>query len=332
MQTIPNKVVALAGGVGGAKLAHGLAQCMPTSNLTVIVNVGDDFDHLGLHICPDLDTVCYTLAGLSSPTTGWGRADETWNAFEELKRLDGPSWFHLGDRDLSTHLERTRRLRAGQSLSQITHDFSHAWGIGHTVLPATDEFTPTWVNTENGELPFQEYFVHRQCEPRVTGFRFNGIENSRPAPGVLEALRAAELIVICPSNPWVSIDPILAIPGIREAVSFSSLSPRHPGNNEEKIVRQVVLAVSPIIGGQTVKGPAAKMYTELGIQPSALAVACHYGSLLTGFVLDNFDTTLVEAIQALDIRTLVTNTLMPNSDERRRLAQEVLDFGKSMLV
>jgi LPPG:FO 2-phospho-L-lactate transferase len=329
------KIVALAGGVGGAKLAHGLAQCLPPENLTVIVNVGDDFDHLGLRICPDLDTVCYTLAGIANPVTGWGRADESWNVFEEVKRLGGPSWFQLGDRDLSTHLERTRRLHAGQPLSQITQGFCQSWGVNLTVLPTTDDFTPTWVYTDNGELPFQEYFVRRQCQPRVSGFRFEGVEHARPAPGVLETLRSAEIVFICPSNPWVSIDPILAIPGIREA-----LTPK-PGNdqgistreiNDHATVKRVVVAVSPIIGGKTVKGPAAKMYAELGIQPSALAVARHYGSLLTGFVMDTVDTAQAGAVQALGIRTLTTNTLMPTPDERRRLAQEALDFGRQLLA
>jgi LPPG:FO 2-phospho-L-lactate transferase len=331
MQNISIKIVALAGGVGGAKLAHGLAQCLPPENLTVIVNVGDDFEHLGLRICPDLDTVCYTLAGLANPSTGWGRAGETWSLFEGLKTLGGPTWFQLGDSDLATHLERTRRLREGQSLSHITRDFCQAWGIKLTVLPVTDDFTPTWVYTDSGELPFQEYFVHRQCQPRVIGFRFEGVERSHPAPGVLEALRSAELVVICPSNPWVSIDPILAIPGVRDAIVPYHLTFDPPGEKGKGISRQAVVAVSPIIGGKTVKGPAAKMYTELGIQPSALAVARHYGSILTGFVLDNVDAAHAEAVQAFEIRTRITDTLMPNSDERRRLAKEVLDFGRTLL-
>jgi LPPG:FO 2-phospho-L-lactate transferase len=325
------KVVALAGGVGGAKLAHGLAQCLPPETLTVIVNVGDDFDHFGLHICPDLDTICYTLAGLANPSTGWGRNDETWNVYEGLKKLDGPSWFALGDSDLSTHLERTRRLHAGQVLSQITREFCKAWEIDITVLPVTDDFTPTWVYTDKGELPFQEYFVHYQCQPHVLGFRFEGVDHAHPAPGVLEALLAAQLVIICPSNPWVSIDPIMAIPGLRDALISSPLSPDQRNDHGKVAVRQAVLAVSPIIGGKTVKGPAAKMYAELGIQPSALAVARHYGSLLNGFVLDKMDADLAKTVQALGIRTLTTDTLMPTSDERRRLAQEVLDFGRLLL-
>jgi LPPG:FO 2-phospho-L-lactate transferase len=325
------KVVALAGGVGGAKLAHGLAQCLPPETLTIIVNVGDDFEHLGLHICPDLDTVCYTLAGLANPSTGWGQADETWNVFEGIKKLGGPAWFRLGDNDISTHLERTRRLKAGQRLSTITREFCRAWGIKLTVLPVTDDFTPTWVYTDNGELPFQEYFVHRECKPSVLGFRFEGADRAHPAPGVVEAIRSAGMVVICPSNPWVSIDPILAIPGVRDAMISAPLPLDSPRKKGKRMERQVVLAVSPIIGGKTVKGPAAKMYAELGIQPSALAVARHYGSLLTGFVLDHMDAPQAKAVQAMGIRTLVTDTLMPTPDERLRLSQEVLDFGRLLL-
>jgi len=232
------KIVALAGGVGGAKLANGLAQIQHPEDLTIIVNTGDDFKHLGLFICPDLDTVCYKLAGLANPETGWGRADESWHAIENITRLGGPNWFHLGDQDLGTHLERTRRLKAGQTLSQITRDFCAAWGIGPTVLPMSDDPVPTIVLTDEGELPFQEYFVHRRCEPRVRGFRFQGVDGAHPAPGMIAAIREADLVVICPSNPWVSIDPILALPNIRSEIGS----------------RRVV-AVSPIIGGKAVKGP-----------------------------------------------------------------------------
>lgn len=319
-------VVALAGGVGGAKLADGLARCLPPENLTIIVNTGDDFEHLGLKICPDLDTVCYTLAGIANPETGWGRAEESWNAIENIARLGGPSWFRLGDRDLATHLERTRRLRAGQSLSQITRDFCRAWGVGPTVLPMSDDPLPTIVITDEGELPFQEYFVRRQCRPRVAGFRFEGIEQARPAPGVLEALWAADLIIICPSNPWVSIDPILAVPGIRDALNPSPSRTAAMERGEG-----VRVAISPIIAGKTVKGPAAKMYAELGIPPSAWAVARHYEGLLSGFVMDLVDNEQAEAVRALGLKVLVTETLMKTLTDRRRLAQEVLEFGMSLL-
>lgn len=299
------RIVALAGGVGGAKLAHGLAQILPPEDLTVIVNTGDDFEHYGLYICPDLDTVCYTLAGLANPETGWGRADETWQVIENTARLGGPDWFRLGDQDLGTHLERTRRLKEGQCLSAITRDFCTAWGIRHTILPMSDQPIRTIVETEEGDLAFQEYFVHRRCEPRVKGFRFEGIESAEPAPGARQALQSADAVIICPSNPWVSIDPILRV--VLE-------------------IEKPVIAVSPIIGGQTVKGPAAKMYRELGIEPSASAVAKHYRDLVTGFVLDTIDKHLEGEIRSLHMHTHVTNTLMRSHDDRKRLANEILNF------
>ena len=299
------KIVALAGGVGGAKLAHGLAQILSPEELTIIVNTGDDFEHYGLSISPDLDTVCYTLAGLANPETGWGRVNETWNVIQNASRLGGPGWFNLGDQDLGTHLERTRRLREGQTLSQITREFCKAWGVEHTVLPMSDQPVRTIVETDEGELAFQEYFVHRRCEPRVKGFRFDGIEMAEPAPGTREAIRSADAVVICPSNPWVSVDPILKV--------------------VQKIEKPVT-AISPIIGGQTVKGPAAKMYAELGIEPSAFAVANHYRGLATGFVLDEVDSQLDESVRGLNMRTLVTNTLMKSHDDRKRLANDVLHF------
>ncbi len=299
------KIVALAGGVGGAKLAHGLAQTLPPKDLTVIVNTGDDFEHYGLYICPDLDTVCYTLAGLANPETGWGRVNESWNLIENASKLGGPAWFRLGDQDLGTHLERTRRLKEGQTLTQITKEFCKAWGVEHEVLPMSDQPVRTIVETEEGDLAFQEYFVHRRCEPRVKGFRFEGAQLAKPASGAREAIQSADAVIICPSNPWVSIDPILQV---------------------VKRVEKLVIAVSPIIAGQTVKGPAAKMYRELGIEPSALAVAKHYCDLVTGFVLDTLDLQLEENIRSLNMRTLVTNTLMKSHDNRKQLAMDVLDF------
>ena len=305
------KIVALAGGVGGAKLAHGLAQILPPEDLTVIVNTGDDFEHYGLYICPDLDTVCYTLAGLANPETGWGRVNETWNVMENATKLGGPDWFKLGDQDLGTHLERTRRLKAGDSLSQITRDFCRAWGVEYTVLPMSDQPVRTIVETEEGDLAFQEYFVRRRCEPRVKGFRFGGADKAEPTSGAREAIQSADAIVICPSNPWVSIDPILKV-----------LSPLLSG--EGSGVRSV--AISPIIGGETVKGPAAKMYRELGIEPSALAVARHYRGLVTSFVLDTIDAQLNESVRGLNMQTFVTNTLMKSLEDRKQLANDALNF------
>ena len=309
------KIAALAGGVGGAKLAHGLAQLLTPSELTIIVNTGDDFEHLGLYISPDLDTVCYTLAGLANPLTGWGRAGETWNAIENIETLGGQTWFRLGDRDLGTHLLRTERRKRGEKLSTITRDFCRAWGIAHPVIPMTDDPVYTMVATkEMGELAFQEYFVHQRCEPSVTGFRFDGLEHALPAQGVLEAIHAADAVVFCPSNPWVSIDPILAVAGIRQACEAKP-----------------VIAVSPIIGGDVVKGPAAKMYRELGIQPSAFAVAKHYQGLLHGFVFDTIDQESAPLIEKLGMKTMNTESIMRDHEGRRRLAKDVLNFIDTLL-
>jgi LPPG:FO 2-phospho-L-lactate transferase len=304
------KITALAGGVGGAKLAAGLQDQLKAGNLTVVVNTGDDFNHLGLRICPDIDTVCYTLAGISNPETGWGRIGETYRTLSEIERLGGPVWFRLGDLDLATHLERTRRLQSGDTLTQVTGAFCQQWGVQARVLPMSDQAVATIVQTRQyGNLPFQDYFVRLKCEPQVTSFEFSGIDAARPAPGVLEAIQAANAVVICPSNPWVSIAPILAVPGIRAA-----LQNKH------------VIAVSPIIGGKAVKGPAAKMYAELGITPSAQAVAAGYGDLLTDFVIDHVDAAQASEIQAAGVRVLVTQTIMTTPADRARLAAQILEW------
>jgi LPPG:FO 2-phospho-L-lactate transferase len=304
-------IVALAGGVGGAKLVDGLAQLLFPNELTVIVNTGDDFEHLGLYICPDLDTVCYTLAGLANPDTGWGQRNDTFHVLENVQKLGGPYWFRIGDNDLATHLERTRRLHEGQMLSQITRIFCQSWGVQHKVIPMSDQPVHTMVNTlDKGELAFQEYFVHQSCGPIVTGFRFSGIESAQIAPGILEAIDKADAVVICPSNPWVSIDPILALNGLRPA-----------------IVGKIVLAVSPIIQGDTVKGPAAKMYSEMGIAPSALAVAIHYSDLLSRIMIDKEDSDLAKYFS---IPVTITHTLMKTRNDRRSLAKDVLDSIQSL--
>ena len=305
-------IVVLAGGVGGAKFAYGVMRALSDpADLTVIVNVGDDFEHFGLKICPDLDTVCYTLAELENPATGWGRRGESWRVMEAVRALGGPAWFRLGDLDLATHLERTRRLRAGQPLSRITADFCRAWGVRARVLPVSDQPIPTMVLTDEGELPFQEYFVRRGWQPRVRGFRFVGVESAAPAPGALAALREAEAVLIAPSNPFVSIDPILAVPGVRQAMQGKP-----------------VAAISPIIGGQAVKGPTAKMFRELGTPPTAHAVAVHYRGLATHFVLDAQDQSQQAAVEALGILTLVTDTLMTTPQKRVTLANRVLEWLK----
>ncbi len=308
------KVVALAGGVGGAKLADGIYRQEGELELTVIVNTGDDFSLFGLWISPDLDTVCYNLAELENPATGWGRDQESWETLSGIQDLGGQDWFRLGDKDLATHLERTRRLEEGQPLSQITNDFCHAWGIRAKVLPMSDDRIPTLVETDQGVLSFQEYFVKLGCEPPVKGFRFHEVDQSRPAPGVLESIQAADLVVICPSNPWVSIDPILEVPGIRSALD-----------------KKTVLAVSPIIGGKAVKGPAGKMYREMDIKPSALAVAAHYGDLLDGFVIDEQDRDLEEEIISKGNGTLAlysTDIWMKTRTDRLRVAEQILKFGR----
>lgn len=306
------KIVALAGGVGGARLSDGLAQVLEPNHLTIIVNTGDDFTYLGLKISPDLDTVCYSLAGLANPETGWGRKNDTWHMFKHLRELNMPDWFQLGDTDMATHLARTVRLDEGYTLSQVTQEFCRLWGVQCKVLPMSDDNIQTLVYTEEGELEFQEYFVHRHSQPAVTGFRFKGVENSRPASGVLDAIRQSDAVIICPSNPWVSIDPILCVPGIKEA-----------------IITRSVYAISPIIGNKTVKGPAAKMFSELGIQPSPLAVAQHYSSVIDYLVIDNSDAGIVRDINKEGIQTIVTDILMRDQPDRGRLAREILDFIKS---
>jgi LPPG:FO 2-phospho-L-lactate transferase len=304
------RVVAIAGGVGGARLALGLGMAMDPADLTVVVNTGDDFEHLGLSISPDLDTVMYTLAGIANPETGWGIAGETFDFLAAAARLGAPAWFRLGDRDLATHVERTRRLRAGASLTDVTRELCAALGVGPAVLPMSDEPVRTKVHTEEGTLDFQEYFVKRRCEPRVTGFDFAGLDTARPSRQVMTALGQADAVVLCPSNPFVSTAPILALPGVRDAVES-----------------RPAVAVSPIVGGSAVKGPAAKMLAELELDVSAQGVARMYSGLVGGFVLDATDAALDPDIRALGMEVLVTDTMMRSDDVRRSLAREALAFA-----
>lgn len=306
------KIVALAGGVGGAKLVHGLAQILPPENLTIIVNTGDDFLHLGLKICPDLDTVCYTLAGFANPETGWGIAHDTWNAINSIENLGGPGWFRIGDIDFGTHLERTRRMLDGQSLSEVTKIFCEAWNVKNLVLPMSDDPVETIVLSNLGDLPFQEYFVHRHCEPEVKGFIFKGCDDALPAPGIINSIQEADLLIVCPSNPWVSIDPILSIPTFKETV----LDCKKEGLR--------VLAVSPIVAGRAVKGPVVKMYREMGVEPSAFSVAKHYHNFIDQFVFDLQDQSLVERLRGLQIDLLCVNTIMKSKNDRKKLAKEIL--------
>lgn len=306
------KVVTLSGGVGGAKLAHGLAM-IDDVELSVVVNVGDDFDHLGLHISPDLDTVTYALAGIANPETGWGRANETFNVLAELEALGAPTWFRLGDRDLALHLERTSRLRAGERLTEVTLSICERLGIGAAVLPVTDARVPTRIRTADGELAFQEYFVRLRCEPVVTGFDFYGVDLAAPSAEVEAALSEAEAVVLGPSNPFVSIDPILAIAGVEDAIAAKP-----------------AVAVSPIVGGRALKGPAAKMLDELGYDVSAVAVARKYAGLVAGFVIDVQDRELAPDIEDLGFAVLITDTVMTSNDDRLRLAAETLNFALTL--
>lgn len=311
-------VVALAGGVGGAKLALGLARRLPMDDLTIVVNTGDDFEHLGLRIAPDLDTVMYTLAGLANSETGWGLAGETWNFMEAVARLGGDAWFRLGDRDLATHVERTRRLRNGEPLSEITAEFCRRLRVGAEVIPMTDDPVYTIVHTAAGPLPFQEYFVRRGCEPPVQDFEFLGLASARPLPRLLERLADAEQVIYCPSNPYVSLAPILNLPGLRPMIEA------------RRAAGVPVVAVSPIVAGSALKGPAAKMMTELGLESSVTALAGHYGGTIDGFVIDRADSNAAERIESSGIQVLVTATVMKSESDKVRLAGEVVEFGRRL--
>lgn len=310
------KILALAGGVGGAKLALGLGDTLPAAELTVAVNTADDFEHLGLSICPDLDTVMYTLAGVANRETGWGRRDETWTVMEALGQLGGETWFRLGDKDLATHIERTRRLRAGESLTSVTRDLSARLGVKPAMVPMSDDPVRTMVATDKGELAFQDWFVRLRCEPAVKSVRFAGADKATAHPALIDTdgLRG---IVVCPSNPFVSVAPILAVPGVRTALATATV-PK--------------VAVTPIVGGQAIKGPAAKMLAELGHDVSALGVARYYKDWVDGFVLDVQDASLARDIEALELKVKVADTMMRNDADKRRVAREVLDFVDELAV
>ena len=308
-------IVALAGGVGGAKLAVGLAVVLPPGELTIVVNTGDDFEHMGFTVCPDLDTVMYTLAGVNNTALGWGRANETWHFMEEVKRLGGESWFQLGDRDLALHVLRREALKQGKSLSVVTRDLATRFGVKHTLLPMSETPVRTMVKTTSGELDFQDYFVRQRCKPRVTGFRFAGARAARVPDALARVMRGrVDAVVLCPSNPFVSIAPIVSVLAIKAWLKARTFP---------------VVAVSPIIGGAAVKGPAAKMMRELGVQPTALAIARHYGNAVDHWVIDRQDATLAAAIEKLDKRVLVADTLMTNRAKSTALARRVVRFAGS---
>lgn len=302
-------LVALAGGVGAARMLRGLVDVVDPATITAIVNTGDDMVLHGLHISPDIDTVTYTLAGAINPETGWGLAGETWAAMEALERYSGQTWFRLGDKDLATHMYRTQRLAEGATLSEVTAEIARSWGLALRVLPMSDHRVETMVTIDEGEIGFQDYFVGRQHGVAVRSLRFAGAEQSTPAPGVLDAITSAERIVICPSNPLVSIGPILAIPGVRDAIAAR---------------REDVVAVSPIVAGAALKGPADRMLTELGHEASVAGVARLYAPLAASLVVDEADAGAVDAVEAEGMRCVVTPTVMSTPEIAAALAEAVL--------
>ena len=307
-------IVALAGGVGGARLAVGLAAALPPDEIKIVVNTGDDFDHLGFRICPDLDTVMYTLAGENNPQLGWGRAGETWHFISELKRLGGEHWFQLGDRDLALHVLRREALRRGAALSKVTSDLAACFGVKHAILPMSETPVRTVVKTPTGEMAFQDYFVRQRCKPRVTGFRFAGARAARVPDALARVMRGrVDAVVICPSNPFVSVAPIFSVPAIKRWLASRTFP---------------VVAVSPIFGGAAVKGPAAKMMRELGIRPTAVEIARHYGNAVDHWVIDQQDANLSGAIECMGKRVLVTDTLMTSRRKSATLARQLLGFAR----
>lgn len=305
-------VVALAGGVGGAKLATGLQEVLNPGDLTVIVNTGDDFEHWGLSICPDVDTVIYNLAGINNPEHGWGRAGESFTTLQTMGQLGGEDWFMLGDRDLALHLRRTEWLRQGISLTEVTDRLRRSLGIPSPVLPMSDQPVRTLVHTDEGDLPFQHYFVRLRCEPMLIDLSFVGATTARMSEAVQRALEGADVIVFCPSNPYLSIDPILSIPGLRQSLRRLS-TPK--------------IAVSPIVSGRAIKGPAAKIMKEMGLMSSPLTVVDRYDDILNGFVLDRADSELCRSI---NLPTLVTETIMTDLSSKAQLAAEVLAFAERL--
>ena len=307
-------ILALCGGVGGAKLALGLSRTLGPDELLIAVNTGDDFLHLGLHISPDLDTVMYTLAGAADPERGWGLAGETWNFMEAIARFEGSDWFRLGDRDLATHVYRTRALQHGLGLAEVTKSLCDAFGIVHRVLPMTDDPLQTIIATDQGDLPFQDYFVRLDCRPRVRSVRFNWVEMARPHPEFAALLNNRELraVILCPSNPFLSIDPILSLEGVRPGLQ-STPAP--------------VVAVSPIVGGKALRGPAARIMEELGMAPGNLAIAEYYRDFLDGLIIDRIDEHEAAAIEKLGIKVKIADTVMRSMQDRKKLAETTLDFA-----
>ena len=313
-----NNILVLCGGVGGAKLAHGLSKTARPDELLIAVNTGDDFSHLGLHISPDLDTVMYTLAGVADPERGWGLAGETWNFMEAIARIEGPDWFKLGDGDLATHVYRTQALLRGLGLAEVTKSLCDALGIAHRIVPMSDDPLQTVIVTGEGELPFQDYFVRLRCRPRVQSVRFNWVEMARPHPDFAAQLDSPELdaVILCPSNPFLSIDPILSLEGIRTGLQ-STPAP--------------VVAVSPIVGGKALKGPAAKIMEELDMAASNLSIAEYYRDFLDGLIIDRADEHEAGAIEKLGIKVKITDTVMRSMQDRVDLADTTLQFALGLI-
>ena len=309
-------VVALAGGVGGAKLADGLYRVLPPGTLTIIGNTADDLELFGLRISPDLDTVMYTLAGLANPATGWGVVDDTFTTLAMLERYGEDAWFRLGDADFATHLKRTAGLHAGERLTTVTASLTTPLGIHARLLPMCDERVGTEVETPEGWRDFQDYFVRRRHEDRVTQVRFAGIEHARVTPEITEALATADAIIFCPSNPLVSIGPILAVPGVRDALAASPA---------------VKIAVSPIVGGKALKGPADRMLAEQGMEVSAYGVATGYVGMLDAMTIDTLDAADAPRIEALGMAAQIAQTVMGSIPDREQLARDVLAFAGQLL-
>ena len=316
-----NHYLALSGGVGGAKLVLGLSGVLAPDQMTVVANTGDDFEHLGLNICPDIDTVLYTLADWNNKELGWGQAEESWNFLAALKRLGGENWFSLGDRDMATHILRTQLLGAGASLSEVIEQLSAKMNIAHRIVPMTDERVRTQVHCRDQRtLSFQHYFVRDRCQPEVTGFEFSGIDKARPSAGFSAALASPlSAVIICPSNPFVSVAPILEIPGVVAQLQAA---------------RVPVVVISNIVGGEAIKGPAAKMMSELGMPQTTLGVAQHYveqyGDLVKGFVLDTADSALEKEVNALGLATIVTKSVMLTLYDKIELAKQTLAFASTL--
>jgi LPPG:FO 2-phospho-L-lactate transferase len=311
-----NQVVLLVGGVGGAKLALGLARVLPPGSLTIIVNTGDDLKHLGLHISPDVDTVMYTLSNMVNPKTGWGLDDDSLHAMRMVRRYGGPDWFNLGDKDIGTHLMRTQLLGEGLTLTEVTRKLCASLGVDHPLLPMSDDPVRTVLDTDQGLLSFQEYFVRERWQPVVRDIRFEGSEKAKPSEAVIAALEQASMIVFGPSNPFLSIDPILSVPGIRERIEGGSV-PR--------------VAVSPIIAGKAVKGPTAKIMTEMGIDVTPVGVIDHYRNLLDGIILDEADSTLRDKIESTGMHTSAQQILMETQNDKIRLAVTLLHWVEENL-